>query len=254
VVDRDDSVSELREAAHALTEAAQALRTQAQPAAAEPAQPAQPEAKPRDFAAELEALKERYEGGGLELAEYMEQRDDIREAKIVQRFEQDRAAREQEQAQQSQAQAQAAFAGAYTEFFSGAEAAINERLASPALKPGFDAITIDLVRQGRTYTDALAQAREQVFQQIGVALPSAANKAEAIAKATAARAPEGRPSPTLADMPAAAALSTGKTAELDNLPVEELEHRIARMNDKELEEYLADAEGGLRDHPRAGRN
>lgn len=243
--EQDTSANELREAAHALTAAAQAMQAQARPA--EPAQQQAEAPAPRNFEAELAALNVQYDDGELDVKDLIAKRDQIRDAQIEQRLMHQRV-------EQQQAQAQAAFASAYTEFFGGAESIINARLGTDAIKPGFDALTVQLIQQGHAYKDALVEARKQVFEQIGIPLPTSTNAQQAIADATAARAPKDRPGPTLADMPAAASLATGATAELDNLPIEQLEARIAAMNPQALEEYLASSEGGLRDNPRGGRD
>lgn len=243
----DSATTELREAAHALTAAAEAMRQSQAQAASEPPPAAEPPPAPRDFNAELAALEAKYDDGELDMKEFLRERDVLREAQIEARME------AKLQAQQSAAQAQQleqSWASAYGAFFSGPDAEVNARLATDALKPGFDAIAVQLIAQGKSFDEALTEARKQVFTQIGIPLPSAASAEDAIAKATSARQPAARPGPGLGDMPAAASLATGAAQELDNLGIEELENRIARMSPAELDAYLASSEGGLRDNPR----
>lgn len=247
----DGAASELREAANALTASAQAMQqihaAMSQQQAQAAAEPATPPPAARDFNAELAALEARYDDGELDMKEFMRERDAVREAQLEARME------AKLQAQQSAAQAQAleqSWASAYTGFFSGADAQVNARLATDALKPGFDALAVRLIAEGKTFDQALTEARRQVFEQIGIPLPTATSGEDAVAKATAARQPAARPGPGLGDMPAAASLATGAAQELDNLPIEELEARIARMSPAEQEAYLASADGGLRDNPR----
>jgi hypothetical protein len=218
---------------------AQAAQQQAVAAQQEPA-PA-----PRDFNAELSALEARYDDGEIELKEFLRERDAVREAQLDARIAAQQAAAHAQQTERS-------WAEAYIGFFQGADAEANARLASPALKPGFDAIAVQLVQQGKSFDEALTEARRQVFEQVGIPLPGSRSADEAIAKAAQQRQPATRPGPGLGDMPAAASLATGAAQELDNLPIEDLEMRIARMSPTELDAYLASSEGGLRDNPRGG--
>lgn len=242
--EEDTATSELREAAHALTAAAQAMQ-QAQAAQQQPAAAQEPAPAPRDFEAELAALEAKYDDGEIEMKEFLRSRDAVREAQMEAKLDARRAAEHAQQLEQSWAQA-------YMGFFQGPEAEVNARLASGVLKTGFDAIAVELVAQGKSFNEALTEARRQVFEQVGIPLPGSKSADDAIAKATQQRQPANRPGPGLGDMPAAASLATGAAQELDNLKIEDLEMRIARMNPTELDAYLASAEGGLRDNPRGG--
>ncbi len=243
----DSATHELREAASALTAAAQALQqSQAQTAAQQ--QPAAQEtaAAPRDFNAELVELETRYDDGQLDMKEFLRARDEVNRAQVAAEMAQQLSAQQQQQAHQD-------WASAYVGFFSGAEAEANARLATDALKPGFDALAVRLVAEGKGYHEALTEARRVVFEQVGIPLPGAVSRDDAVAKALKDRQPGTRPGPSLGDLPTAAGMATGAAEQLDSLPIEEMEARIARMSPTELEEFLASAEGGLRDYPRAGR-
>ena len=66
-------------------------------------------------------------------------------------------------------------------------------------------------------------------------------------------AASGKPPTTLDRAPqAGTATPSGVDAQLDNLPISDLEDTLARMPADKLDQYLASAPGGLRDNPRAG--
>jgi hypothetical protein len=238
--DQDDERTELREAARDLREAAAAMRAKEQAVEQPPAEPAP---APRDYDAEMAALEEKYENGEIENREFQRAFGEIVRARTLDEARQERQAEVAKQQQE-------AFARAYGEFFTGAEAEVNQRLQTKALKGGFDDIVVQLVAQGTSHMDALREARRQVFEQVGLSLPGAADEKAAKEDAVAKRASRDRPAPGLGDVPAAGALSTNVDSELDSLDVVELEKRLARMSPDKVEAYLASADGGLRDNPR----
>ena len=237
----NDEAADIREAAQAMREAAEAIKAaspkqEQAPPADDPAPPAA-----RDYNAELNTLRQRYEDGELEQAEYLDLRDEVRDARLRDQIRQEQVQSEQERAQERWAQA-------YTTFASD-EA--NQRLMTGVLKPGFDQLALQNIQSGMDYEAALAAARDTIFDQLGLAKPGAKERADKVADAVAQRAPKERPGPTLRDAPAADRdRGTNPNDDWDSLPIEELEKRLATASPERIEAYLADAPGGLRDNPK----
>jgi hypothetical protein len=246
---RDDDREVLLAATQAATQAAQAateaLRRQQQPVQTEPTP--DPTPAQRDFNAEFAALKESYNAGNIDRDEYFEQRLTLEqqrsEALVEQRVAERLQQREQQASQQSWEQTYAGFLGQ----------AENAKLTGPALNAAFNTAIQTLYQQDPaiSHSELLAKARDQVFTEIGIPVPSAAETADKIAKAVSGRRAADPPPMDTGRIPQAGALTpSAQDAQLDDLPADQLEDWLAR-NPSKAEAYLEGAPGGLRDYPRA---
>lgn len=244
------SAKAMAEAAGAITKAAEAM------AAANTRQPEKVEQAPaRDFDAERVALKVQFDKGEIDEDEYENRRERLLEEKAdfkaAERFNAMSAERDQ-------AAAQAEWTRTVRAFQSDPA---NAKLFDDTTRNGsFNALVHAVAAENPngSYLDWLNTARERTLSAFGIVTkaPSAdeaAKQAEAIKKAEAERAAAaGKATPTLDTAPAAGAqIATGPEAQLDALPISDLEDALARMPADKAEQYLASAPGGLRDNPRA---
>lgn len=250
----DSAADKLAAAADRMSQAADAMAARsAQPT--EPAAPAEEAPAPRDFDAELKALKQKYEDGDIEdQEEYEAQRDAIRDERTAARVLAD-----------VQKQQEAAAAQAAKEAADAADAAWAEDTKAFFADPGNAALIDDEVKQAAfnaavavEYRNAkgqidnqtlLAKARERIT---GVA-PTAQENADKIRKETFEREKNAREAPatTLRDAPAAGGEGEQAGTALDNLPTSELEDALMGMTPEARDRFLENAPGGLRDNPRA---
>jgi hypothetical protein len=245
--DQDDDRAVLIATAKAATDAAnaatEALRRQQQPPQPDPEQ--QPAA--RDFAAEEAALRQKYEDGEIDRDEFYDARltlerersESLVETRVAERLQQ----RDQQTVQQQ-------WEGAYAAFL---QDQANARLTGRALNAAFNTAIQEIFQQDPSIThDALlAKARDQVYNEIGVPVPSAQETREKIDKAVKGRRADEPPPMDTGRIPQAGSITpNAQDAQLDDLPADQLEDWLAR-NPSKAEEYLAGAPGGLRDHPRA---
>lgn len=243
----------LTDAAGAVSKAAEALAAASTTRAPETTA-AQPAAE-RDFDAERKALKAQYDKGEIDEDRYesererlLEERADARAAKTIN----DRlAAARQEQQQEDWSRTVNAFR----------RDPGNAKLYDDPVRQSTFTAQVHVVAAENptgTYTEWLAGARDRTLAAFGLLNatdPDAeAKKAAAIEAERKKRdAASGKPPTTLDRAPqAGTATPSGVDAQLDNLPISDLEDTLARMPADKLEQYLATAPGGLRDNPRAG--
>lgn len=236
-VDGDAGAEAAARAAETLAEANRVLE-QARQLSQQAELRANPPPPPRDFDKELGGLKDAYDNGELDIDEYVAQRDSVRDA---QRDAQRAAESEAEAAAQAQQQAQQQWQVEYTEFM---QSEAHAKLHGQAVKKMFDELAVAGVRDGKSYQNALIDARDQVYRELGFTLPN-------VDTAVAARATKDRPGPTLGDLPAAGGtLDSSFVERLASLDIEDLEERIAGMSTTQREQFLSAQPGGLRDNPR----
>lgn len=249
----DEAAAKLAEAASKLATVADTLTTAQQQAAAQ-AQQAQAaaaeEAAARDFEKELAELDQQFEDGDLTQAEYQRrQRAIITEQARAAALEDLRREREREAAEAAKRVEQAAqeqWARATERFFSDPG---NAKLVEDPIRQAAFSAAVNLVfaeHNGQIgYDEVLVKARERIT---GV---PAVDAQKAIREAAFQRQQQaGEPPVTLRDVPGAANPDTDPGASLDNLPIDQLEDALARMNEADRQKYLAGAPGGLRDNPR----
>lgn len=244
---QDDDRAVLIATAKAATDAAnaatEALRRQQQPPKPEP----EPQPAARDFAAEEAALRQKYEDGEIDRDEFYDARLTLERERSESLVETRVAERLQERDQQT---VQQKWEGAYSAFL---QDQANARLTGRALNAAFNTAIQEIFQQDPSIThDALlAKARDQVYTEIGVPVPSAQETREKIDNAVKGRRADEPPPMDTGRIPQAGSITpNAQDAQLDDLPADQLEDWLAR-NPSKAEEYLAGAPGGLRDHPRA---
>lgn len=244
--DRQTVRSALETATRAADLAARALEATTKPA---PAADTVETVTPRDYDAELKALKAQYDAGDIDRDAYDEQRDAVRDARADFLVEQRVSQRLQQHDTQSR---QATWEQTYGHFLSHAD---NQRLTGPALNAAFNAAiqASFQANPNQSFDELLAGARKQVFDEVGIvqATPVPKPTAEQVRKAVDQRRPQDTERPAdIGSLPRAGADTAAAGEEqLDALPIEDLEDWLAR-NPGKADAYLAGAPGGLRDHPR----
>lgn len=248
----DASAQALAEAAAALRQTAESLRARNE-APPEREQEAAPPPPP-DFDAERKALREKYDAGELDDAEYEREREAIMERKAEFVAEQKAAAlvakAAAESAQRAAADADQRWNESLSRFIAGDKANLT---TDPIRKAAFEQALAKVAAEkpGSSYDDWLTEASATTMRAFGIAAPADAGK-KAVANAIAERSSQRQHSaPDLSRVPSAGAPAIGGFgAELDSLDINSLEDRLARMNDAQIAAFLADAPGGLRDNPR----
>lgn len=209
-------------------------------------------AKEPDWDALRAELRAKHSDGEMDDDEY----EDAREALLEQRAEWKAEQRVEARFQQQRQADQTASWDRSLNSFLGNPA--NEKfLADPAHTAVFNMNLSAICKEspGASYDTMLAEALARTQAKFGVAQDAAQGAKAAIDKAVAERraAAQNVP-PDLSRAPQAGSASmvrAEKFQSLDDLDIDSLEDRIARMSESELDEYLADAPGGLRDNPRA---
>lgn len=236
----------------ALAEQAAATRALAEQVAAQ----RQPEPAPvqevvRDFAAEKAALRAAFDDTDSEMTsgEYEAQREAIdaeqRRIETAKAVADALAAEAAARTRQSEELAEAQWQAAFARF--SADPGNAALLADPVRRAGFEAaLGIEYqATPGLGWDDMLVAARTRLT---GVAPAVADTKLRDAEFARQTATPD--PAPTLRDIPSAGQQDGSAGAALDGLPISDLEDAIARMSPSEVERYLAEAPGGLRENPR----
>ena len=219
-----------------------------------PEQKETPAAAPQepDWASQRAALKTKHEAGEITDDEYEDAREALLEQKAEWKAEQRVEARFQQQHQADQA---ASWDRSLNTFL--ARPANEKFLADPAHTAVFNMHLSAIWKEspGASYDGMLAEALKRTQTKFGVSQNMAQDPKVAIDKAVnERRAAAHNAPPDLSRAPQAGSASMDrgdKFKSLDDLDIDSLEDRIARMPESELDEYLADAPGGLRDNPRA---
>lgn len=207
-----------------------------------PAAPAKPE-PPKDFGAAFEELQKRYDDGDIESSEFSK---GMRE---LSREEASYTARVTIWEENQRTAAQQA-ANSFNEAALAWETANKDFMANP-LRAQQMQQALELyaaAEPGLTHEDLLAKAAKAAFEAFNwtpAATTAAQDAADAIARATAARAPKPVPA-TLGTAPAAAVTQgagNAAFAELDGKSIGELEDAMAHMSPAQREAYLRASPG-----------
>lgn len=220
-----------------------------QPAAQQEPEPT----KEPDWEAMRAELKAKHKNGDLEDDAY----EDAREALIEQRAEwRATAAAEARIAQQRKQDSDSAWDRSLNAFLGRAEN--SSFLADSATTAVFNTYLSQVFGQnpGASYDALLSEAMKLTQERFGVATKGQSQQAkDAIEKEVQKRRAEaGKVPPDLSRAPQAGTVATDrgdKYQSLDDLDIDSLEDRLARMPDAEVDDYLATAPGGLLDNPRA---
>lgn len=245
----DPNTAALTAAAEKLASAAESLAARAEPAPTPT--PEAVAAASRDFDAELSALEQQFDDGEVDQAEYRRrERSILREqaqadaqAAITASTEQQR----QQAQQQAEQDAEAAWHGAQQRFFAdpGNAAFVADPIKAAGFKAAVDVVFAETKGQ-ISFDDLLVKAREKLTGVPAVDPNEAINKAKFERQQQA-----GAPAQTLRDVPSAADNDNGPGATLDNLPISELEDKLALMSEADRARYRESAPGGYHDNPRA---
>jgi hypothetical protein len=234
-----------------------AQRLQPAPAAAEaaPAAPTEP-----DWDKLKTDLRGRYDRNEIDDEEYEREREALLERKAEHRAEQ-RAAdlvdrRLQEDAKQRAAQvekdAEARWNSAVDAF--SAQPLTQKLFEDDIRRATFQHVLNNVAAEKPTlsYAELLVEARNRTLKAFNMEPAPAKDPGKEIQAALAQRQEGARPAPDLSRAPNAGAGSEGndKFASLDSMDINSLEDHLARLPEHEIDRYLEDAPGGLRDNPR----
>lgn len=257
---RDAALTALAETqlqtAAALAKATENMERREQPAPTpEPETPKEP-----DWEAERKALKDKFDDGDLDDDEYERERELLMERRAEWRAEQKAAAMVSEHLEKAHQQAVQRHQEDLDrqweqsmQAFMGVEANAT-LLADPTRVAAFNAVLAAVAQEqpDATYAQMLDEARDRTMKAFNMAPPAApADDKRKVAEALAARQPGATP-PDLSRAPAAGFDNErgGEFKDLDDLDIDELENRLARMPEADVDRFLETAPGGLLDNPR----
>jgi hypothetical protein len=246
---------DVRALAQAATEAARVAgaavaelaASRAQPVAQAAAAPAEP-----DWAAKKAELKAKYDAGEIDDDQYeaareqlIEQKADYEVERKVDTLVSKRLAKAAEQ------DAETRWNNALATFQANAENA--KFVSDPVRAAAFNATLQVIGREmpNATYEQMLDAALNRTLEAFGQKrAPDGKEKIEAaIAQRAGAKPPAP---PNIGALPSAGVPGGGDNfAQLDSLPIDDLENTLARMPADKVDAFLASAKGGLLDNPRA---
>lgn len=255
------SISETQaQTAAILADIAAAKSPTAAPAAVDPETPAVP-VEP-DWDAERKALRAKYDEGELDDDAYEQERENLIERKAEWKADQ-RASQIVEQRLQAEANAQSQRwqEARDQEWDAALKSFMDDKANAPILTNSDrnDVLNVMLQKVSNENPtapfDAMfaeAAARTRKLLNLPGAEPDQGKQQQAaVAKAVAARQPTSAP-PDMSRAPQAGMGNDrgDEFADLDNMDVDDLENRLARMSEADVLRYLETAPGGLLDNPR----